>query len=561
VSTGLVMSEISAFLASTTPEVLCLRGVWGVGKTYTWTNCVQKARQQNKLGLSQYAYVSLFGLASLQDLKYAMFEETIRTSDNSDGSSAETFWNKLSWIESKGRKALQFAQASIVRRYLPPVETLAFAGVRKQIICIDDLERHSKSLSLKDVLGLSAFLRDQRSCKVMLLLNEKEFEEDDRKVFDTYLEKTVDRNLVFSPTASEVMQAALPSSDPHSKGIARRSVQLNISNIRVVRAILAAMHRLSPMLEGYDELIVEQAKSTLVLLMWMRLQPNQAPSLEFIQNRRNRYRPGNQEQLDPKEAVWVALLEGYGFSVIDKLDQAILDGIDNGFFNPDKVSQAANELNSNLVARRAEKAFANAWDMYRDSFDDNADQVLDAMYKSFEENYPYISPLNLNSTIRLFKELDRPDVAREMITTYVNNRNEDRKFFDLERNHFLKEDLTDGDLILAFREKANSLAIQRDLYDLLIASLENFDNEILDPIADSTVDDFVELFRSKKGVELKRAIQASLQFMRISNASDTMRRISEKAQAALSEIGASSALNRLRVERFGILATHDQDID
>ena len=34
-STALVEKEIERFLASPEPEVLCLRGKWGVGKTYS----------------------------------------------------------------------------------------------------------------------------------------------------------------------------------------------------------------------------------------------------------------------------------------------------------------------------------------------------------------------------------------------------------------------------------------------------------------------------------------------------------------------------------------------
>jgi hypothetical protein len=35
-SATLVEKEIERFLASPEPEVLCLRGKWGVGKTYSW---------------------------------------------------------------------------------------------------------------------------------------------------------------------------------------------------------------------------------------------------------------------------------------------------------------------------------------------------------------------------------------------------------------------------------------------------------------------------------------------------------------------------------------------
>jgi hypothetical protein len=35
-STVLIAAEIRRFLASDVPEVLCVSGMWGVGKTFTW---------------------------------------------------------------------------------------------------------------------------------------------------------------------------------------------------------------------------------------------------------------------------------------------------------------------------------------------------------------------------------------------------------------------------------------------------------------------------------------------------------------------------------------------
>ena len=35
-STDIVRNEINRFLLSTEPEVICITGDWGVGKTYTW---------------------------------------------------------------------------------------------------------------------------------------------------------------------------------------------------------------------------------------------------------------------------------------------------------------------------------------------------------------------------------------------------------------------------------------------------------------------------------------------------------------------------------------------
>ena len=66
--TELIENEIARFLASPEPEAVCLRGKWGVGKTYTWNKFLVDAQKAKKIGLNKYSYVSLFGLDSLDQL-------------------------------------------------------------------------------------------------------------------------------------------------------------------------------------------------------------------------------------------------------------------------------------------------------------------------------------------------------------------------------------------------------------------------------------------------------------------------------------------------------------
>ena len=80
-SASLVEKEIERFLASPEPEVLCLRGKWGVGKTYSWEQILRRARDKGAIALNSYAYVSLFGRDSLAQLKYAIFENGMSLAD------------------------------------------------------------------------------------------------------------------------------------------------------------------------------------------------------------------------------------------------------------------------------------------------------------------------------------------------------------------------------------------------------------------------------------------------------------------------------------------------
>jgi len=59
VSVELVKKAMQKFLADPEPEVLCIEGKWGTGKTHAWEDAVKQAVAAKSI--TKYAYVSLFG--------------------------------------------------------------------------------------------------------------------------------------------------------------------------------------------------------------------------------------------------------------------------------------------------------------------------------------------------------------------------------------------------------------------------------------------------------------------------------------------------------------------
>lgn len=76
-SYAIVRAEIERFLRSPSPEVLCISGRWGVGKTYSWQTFLREEETAGRLGVDRHAYVSLFGLNSLGELRSAIVENTV----------------------------------------------------------------------------------------------------------------------------------------------------------------------------------------------------------------------------------------------------------------------------------------------------------------------------------------------------------------------------------------------------------------------------------------------------------------------------------------------------
>src|SRR3546814_9091440 len=99
-SAELAIKEIQRFLASGEAEVLCVKGRWGVGKTYAWRHYLEDAQEKGKLPKADYAYVSLFGLNSQDALRHAIFESTVSHTKAKKGTDAERSEEHTSELKS-----------------------------------------------------------------------------------------------------------------------------------------------------------------------------------------------------------------------------------------------------------------------------------------------------------------------------------------------------------------------------------------------------------------------------------------------------------------------------
>ncbi len=156
---------------------------------YAWQTILDRLRTKQEVGLGRYSYVSLFGLASLEALKTSIFEN-MEFLVPDGATSFERMISGGNAVLKHGKKLVAVAGA------LPKVgdaiskgSPLLFTSIRNQIICVDDLERKG-AVSVKDVFGLVSYLREQRGCKIVLLLNQKKLNEENAKEFADYFRES-----------------------------------------------------------------------------------------------------------------------------------------------------------------------------------------------------------------------------------------------------------------------------------------------------------------------------------------------------------------------------------
>ncbi|OLF36076.1 hypothetical protein BTW00_07300 [Psychrobacter sp. C 20.9] len=186
---------------------IALTGEWGIGKTRFWNDFYEE--NHINLGVNKYSYVSLFGIDSIEALKFEIALSTHETTQKKD------YLSGLKGIFKKSLEAIDLPKLEGTGVTLSLSKGMISSAMSSLIgdtlICIDDIERLSENLDIKDVMGLVNHLSLEKNCKVLVILHDVEaneqFQEYKEKVFDevlildeslTAIEKLVNDNDLFA---------------------------------------------------------------------------------------------------------------------------------------------------------------------------------------------------------------------------------------------------------------------------------------------------------------------------------------------------------------------------
>ena len=215
--------------------------------------------------------------------------------------------------------------------------------------------------------------------------------------------------------------------------------------------------------------------------------------------------------------------------------------------------EKATKKNEELIAAKAEGSFSKTWGLYHNSFDDNTDELVSKLHESFLKNAKNITPINLNGTVRLFRELNESEKASKIIDYYISARKEEKELFNMEENNFFG-DIRDQEIIDKFNKQYQESVVVEDARMLLarISGKDGWNQKDEIVLANTTEDEYYNLFKSEKGDHLSSYIRACLRFGQFGNASEQQKQVASRAIGALKRIAGESELNRLRVKKFGI---------
>jgi len=562
-SVNLVKDAMQKFLMDPRAQVLCVTGRWGTGKTYTWIEALKQAKPHS-LPMSKYAYISLFGIKDANDILQAAYINTeelnpsglVKIDSRLSASTGLSVADLIKKAKKLGNELAGHANIPWVSGLGGVARAVMSNLVNRTIVCIDDIERKGPNVSISEIFGVVAHLREGRECKVVLILNEDNLQEKDREQFALYSEKVIDMTFKFVQTAGEAAKIAFPGTDDLSQRLRQATFELGITNIRILKKIDSFARDLVKLLNNIDKEVTAGVVRSLVLLAWSILSPGDegAPKLQYLIEKRMAQASGSKKiEFTNAEIAWGTLLDSYGFTHADEFDLALIEDLKRGYFDWNNLKIHVEKYLTNAQKARAEKELEKAWQNARSSFNDDASEVGIAIYEASMKHISYMSANNLNSTVSLLKGIGLPEKAKAVLDRFMET-HADKDIFDW-RNGFFGPSVDDADVIAAFDAKQATKPKISPLSPFTAAAqirTRGWSNADEDALRRLSVSDFEALMRSASDPERSNLIHAALQWFSITNATPEQLEISNRAKEALIRIGKSSSINRFRVRALGI---------
>ena len=569
----LVLRTIQDFLRTDTPEILAIKGDWGVGKTYQWKQIQTEAAKQGSksMALDHYSYVSLFGVNSVDDLKLAIFSNKVpRGSIGMDRDIWRDHWLDyfrkmqapvLSRIKEGASWGRHLLRESPWKGFSPLIESVLMSlSLRETLVCLDDIERVGPKLTSAEILGLANSLKEDKQCKIVLIYNEREIEENEtfREGFMKFREKVIDTELTFEPSPQECLDIAIPGTDQVSTYLKAFILRLKINNIRIIRKIDKMARLMWTHLQNVDASVAEHALRSLVLFTASRFRAfsvTTIPNLGFIKSfdpydalrpmwKKEDDEDHTETEDDIQQHRWISVLMEYGFWGCSEFDLEIAKLVEHGYVDDDSFLQQAKQLQENAEMLKAGQNFSNAWKFCMGSFDDNLEEVVQTISQCVKDNVKFLNLFDLDAAVRALRRLNRDALADELIDDYVRLRAD--FLLTQEKGHLwraLKDDLLREAVTKAIESQAGAKSLEE-----ILAKIEregNWHANDVKFLSGVRVTDYYKLFKKVQDPELMAYIKICLY-------DDLPPQINESASEALRQIRRENDLNALRLKYMGI---------
>lgn len=540
--------EMVRFINGDQPEVLCIYGGWGVGKTFAWQQAVSAQGAENHKFCGEYSYVSLFGLSSIDEVKGAIFSRARKIVSAPNVWTSQSADRALDLIRKHSDRIPKIggffggkgqALASVI-------DDMKFDAVKRYLICFDDIERMSNNISLGDLLGLANYLRDERECKICLLLNSDQLSGINKQIFENQFEKVVDEYLKYEPNSDELVEIALKD-EALSKIYGDIISSLGIQNLRIIKKSKVMADRVIEDLEVHKSLI-DQVISTILISSYIKFS---RPEIGLNRLKLFTIYRHIDENKEPIEYELKNICDRIGYTLSDALDRILIDAVDKGFLDEEALTRSAEEIVSKKrQGQRADRLKA-AWELYHNNLHTADSDLVENFISAIKDDPEIVSISSFNSVVSVVRWLGGDHIADELIKLYFEKSG--IGIVEINEDVFLGEhEPIDPGVQLAIDGVRSSFVDTRNPSDVLSSMAErsgwNQDDILL--LESLQPDQILEILDSKEGEELAASLNMAVRVFRSNDAPN----FSASLKAAGAELAERSKRNHRWMERLGLIA-------
>jgi len=546
-----IRAVIKDFISDTSNHLLVIKGKWGAGKTFFWQNVINECQSEKCVGRDFYSYVSLFGVNSLEELNNSILASRVDSNPNKAQKRLDTLTARLRNL------ARGVENIPALREYTGGmISALLHLLLDNTLICFDDIERRGDGLTIRDIFGLASVLKEQRGCKVVLIMNEEGLDEGAQKQFTLHGEKVIDRHLSFSIPAEESFGYIFESSFPRRDLVKSCCLSLHIENIRTLQRIKRSIEDITPHLSSLEEQVTEGVIRSLILFVWSHYeQASGAPPIKFVLA----YSPvnlylakENKKELSPEDKKWNEILGAYNYFRNSEVDECLADYVQTGYVDKPKLSLQLDKENEQARVLKGQHSYSEVWGIYRNSFDDNEQAFVEALVSNFRSNIKIMSLENLQSVVSALRDFEQDTVANSLVDEYFSTRNSEeaiKGIMHLQGTIFIS-DVKDEYILGRLHNIWESTDFDKRSLAEVVKELSNksgWSREDLRRLDSFSTDDYFNFFKSEKSPNLYFYVRKCLDFGKADDGSGIYKSVGEKAEEALRKIGSENRINRMRV--------------
>jgi hypothetical protein len=425
---------------SNEPIVIALNGRWGEGKTTFWKQLIRDEGMTGKVG-----YVSVFGANSTSQIREKVIYEALRhrpfnlkfpIPDIVGDSWAWCFdrsgplKNILVWLSSNLQKALKSWPEYFFGLFRPnrlSIQLIEESLLKPNwILCLDDIERLSKTVELDELFGYIDELRNERKIKIVLIYSEDKFGKKS-DTYKLYRDKVIDRQIPFAPNTIDLVNMVfedcldLKNNSTLQGEIIRRCDILKLRNIRLlfkVKNYYKDMVGILPQNADKSILLDKLYSLMLFVFAYHNEKEENGLNIKYLLEKNESDFSGFLEE--DKNSDIVRLLQDFGYTNTDAIDKLLMhfvetDIIDEALLTTEYANLDISASRDNLYNR-----FSDVWKKhFHGTLRDNEDVFCAELESATKDFLPYISIPNLDGALETFSELGRDSIANEILDTYI----------------------------------------------------------------------------------------------------------------------------------------------